>query len=326
MQLSVAPMMECTDRHYRYMMRLITKKTLLYTEMVTTGAILNGRGDYLGYNSEEHPLALQLGGDSPTDLAHCAKRAEDLGFDEINLNVGCPSERVQNASFGACLMKEPGLVADCVAAMRAAVKIPVTVKHRIGIEFQKNRDSQYSSYEHMKHFVEEIAKTGCKTFIVHARIAVLGGFSPKQNRDIPALQYKLIYRLKQELPHLNMILNGGIMTLDHAASELNNLDGVMIGRAAYSNPMMFQEADSKFYNSVDQNLGRFEILNLMHEYTQRNQANLYSAHSVARHTLGLFFEQSGSRAFKRFISESMSKNKQNYQILKDASEFLQAKV
>ena len=288
MQLSVAPMMECTDRHYRYMMRLITKKTLLYTEMVTTGAILNGRGDYLGYNSEEHPLALQLGGDSPTDLAHCAKRAEDLGFDEVNLNVGCPSERVHNGSFGACLMKEPGLVADCVAAMRAAVKIPVTVKHRIGIEFQKNRDLQYSSYEHMKHFVEEIAKTGCETFIVHARIAVLGGFSPKQNRDIPALQYKLIYKLKQELPHLNIILNGGIMTLDHAASELNNLDGVMIGRAAYSNPMTFQEADSKFYDSVDQNLGRFEILNLMHEYTQRNQANLCSAHSVARHTLGLF--------------------------------------
>ena len=175
-------------------------------------------------------------------------------------------------------MKEPGLVADCVSAMRAVVKIPVTVKHRIGIEFQKNRDSPYSSYEHMKHFVEEIAKTGCKTFIVHARIAILGGLSPKQNRDIPPLQYKLIYKLKQELPHLNIILNGGIMTLDHAASELNNLDGVMIGREAYSNPMIFQEADSKFYDSVDQNLGRFEILNL------------------------------------------------NYQILKDASEFLQAKV
>ena len=178
----------------------------------------------------------------------------------------------------------------------------------------------------MKYFVEEIAKTGCKTFIVHARVAVLGGFSPKQNRDIPPLQYKLIYKLKQELPHLNIILNGGIMTLDHAASELNNLDGVMIGRAAYSNPMIFQEADSKFYDCVDQNLGRFEILNLMHEYTQKNQANLYSAYSVARHTLGLFFEQSGSRAFKRFISENMSNNKQNYQILKDASEFLQAKV
>lgn len=297
----VAPMMDWTDRHCRYFHRLISQHALLYTEMVTTGALIHGdRHRFLQFNPEENPLALQLGGSNPQDLATCAKMAEDYGYDEVNLNVGCPSERVQNGRFGACLMAEPQLVAECVAAMKQAVNIPVTVKSRIGVD---DKDS----YEELVNFVATIAQAGCETFIIHARKAWLSGLSPKQNRDVPPLRYDLVYQLKTDFPQLEIILNGGITTLDQAAEVLQYVDGVMMGREAYHNPYLLADVDKRFYGVQREPLSREAILELLIPYIQQQLKNEVRLNSVVRHTLGLFHGMPGGRLWRRHISENVGK-------------------
>jgi tRNA-dihydrouridine synthase A len=296
--LSVAPMMDCTDRHFRWLMRQISRHTLLYTEMVTANAVLHGdRNLLLGYSPEEHPISLQLGGDDPGSLTECARVAEGLGYDEVNLNVGCPSERVASGNFGACLMDQPGRVADCVAAMRAAVQIPVTVKHRIGVD---DRDS----YEHMRGFVDTVAAAGCDRFTVHARKAVLGGLSPKENRTIPPLRYPEVYRLKTELPHLPIEINGGIRSLDAAAEHLQQVDAVMIGRAAYDDPYIFADVDRRFFADPREVPDRVEVALRYGEYAERVLAGAprLKLSGVTRHILGLFTGVPGAREFRRILS------------------------
>jgi tRNA-dihydrouridine synthase A len=294
----VAPMMDWTDRHCRYFHRLISQHALLYTEMVTTGALIHGdKHRFLQFNAEEHPLALQLGGSNPQDLATCAKMAEDYGYDEVNLNVGCPSERVQNGRFGACLMLEPDLVAECVAAMQHAVTIPVTVKSRIGVDDQ-------DSYEALVNFVAAIAQAGCTTFIIHARKAWLSGLSPKQNREVPPLRYDSVYQLKTDFPDLEIILNGGITTLEQADEILQHVDGVMMGREAYQNPYMMAEVDNRFYGAQRVALSREQILELLIPYVQQQLQAGVRLNSVARHILGLFHGMPGGRLWRRHISEN----------------------
>jgi tRNA-dihydrouridine synthase A len=298
--LSVAPMMDRTDRHFRYFMRQITRRTLLYTEMVTTGAILHGdRTRLLGFTPAEKPLALQVGGDDPKALALCAQIAEDMGYDEINLNVGCPSDRVQNGNFGACLMAQPERVADCVAAMRGAVQIPVTVKHRIGID---NRDA----YEDMVAFVRIVAAAGCDRFSVHARKAWLQGLSPKENRDIPPLRYEDVYRLKQEFPHLFIEINGGVQTLEQVHIHLHSVDAVMIGRAAYDNPYLFATVDQSVYGEDKRPLTRQEIAEAMLPYIELWVNRGGKLHTITRHMLQLFAGEPGTRAWKRYLTEQSS--------------------
>jgi tRNA-dihydrouridine synthase A len=298
--LSVAPMMDRTDRHFRYFMRQITRRTLLYTEMVTTGAILHGdRTRLLGFTPAEKPLALQVGGDDPKALGLCAQIAEDMGYDEINLNVGCPSDRVQNGNFGACLMAQPERVADCVAAMRGAVQIPVTVKHRIGID---DRDA----YEDMVEFVRIVAEAGCDRFSVHARKAWLQGLSPKENRDIPPLRYEDVYRLKQEFPHLAIEINGGVQTLEQVHIHLRFVDAVMIGRAAYDNPYLFATVDQAIYEEDKRPLTRQEIAEVMLPYIKRWVDRGGKLHAVTRHMLQLFAGEPGTRAWKRYLTEQSS--------------------
>ncbi|MBT9317144.1 tRNA dihydrouridine(20/20a) synthase DusA [Leptothoe spongobia] len=294
--LSVAPMMDRTDRHFRYFMRQITRKTLLYTEMITAQAILHGdRNKLLGFDPEEKPLSLQIGGDDPQLLAKCARIAEDMGYDEVNLNVGCPSNRVQNGHFGACLMSQPELVADCVAAMQAVVDIPVTVKHRIGID-------QCDRYEDMVKFVTTVATAGCYRFTVHARKAWLNGLSPKDNRNIPPLRYDDVYRLKHEHPELWIEINGGIKTLDHAGNHLQQVDAVMIGRAAYDTPYIFALADRDIY-AVDEALTRHQVVMAMLPYIARWTEQGTKLHSITRHMLQLFHGIPGSRAWKRHLTD-----------------------
>ena len=295
--LSVAPMMDRTDRHFRYFMRQITRKTLLYTEMITSQAILHGdRNKLLGFDPEEKPLSLQIGGDNPQLLAQCAKTAQDMGYDEVNLNVGCPSNRVQSGNFGACLMAQPELVADCVAAMQAAVKLPVTVKHRIGID-------SCDRYEDMVNFVTTVASAGCRRFTVHARKAWLQGLSPKDNRTIPPLRYDDVYRLKQDCPQLWIEINGGIKTLAHTRIHLQQVDAVMIGRAAYDTPYMFALADRDIY-ATDELLTRHQVVTAMLPYIARWTANGLKLHSITRHMLQLFHGQPGSRAWKRHLTDN----------------------
>ncbi|SJM95443.1 tRNA-dihydrouridine synthase A [Crenothrix polyspora] len=297
----VAPMMDWTDRHCRYFHRLISQHALLYTEMVTTGALIHGdRHRFLQFNHEENPLALQLGGSNPQDLAICAKMAEDYGYDEVNLNVGCPSERVQNGRFGACLMAEPDLVAECVAAMKHEVTIPITVKSRIGVD---DKDS----YQELVSFVAKIAQAGCETFIVHARKAWLSGLSPKQNREVPPLRYDLVYQLKTDFPHLEIILNGGITTLEQADEVLQHVDGVMVGREAYHNPYLLADVDRRFYGVQREPLTREAILELLMAYIQQQLKTEVRLNSVTRHTLGLFHDMPGGRLWRRHISENVGK-------------------
>ncbi len=312
--LSVAPMMEWTDRHYRFFMRLITRRTLLYTEMVTAQAILNGdKQRLLGFSPEEHPLALQLGGDDPGDLAESARIGVDYGYDEIDLNVGCPSDRVQSGRFGACLMARPETVARCVEAMREAVSIPVTVKHRIGIDGRE-------SYEEMADFVRIVADAGCDRFIVHARIAILQGLSPAENRTVPPLRYEDVYRLKREFPHLSIEINGGIRTLPDAQAHLEQCDGVMIGRAAYENPFIFAGADKMFFESEGPGLTRREIVErmipYMDEQVARNERMRLTA--LSRHLIGLFAGEPGSRRWRRHISENAHRPGKTAAILREA--------
>ncbi|MBC3934535.1 tRNA dihydrouridine(20/20a) synthase DusA [Undibacterium rugosum] len=303
-RVSVAPMLEWSDRHCRQFHRHITRHTWLYTEMVTTGSLMHGDVQrHLEFNPDEHPVALQLGGSEPADLAQCAKMGQEWGYDEINLNCGCPSERVQKGAFGACLMAEPQLVADCVKAMRDAVSIDVTVKHRIGI-------NDVDSYEFMRDFVGTVAEAGCSTFIVHARTAILKGLSPRENREIPPLKYDYAYRLKQEFPALEIILNGGIKTADEMEVHLQHVDGVMIGREAYHNPYFMADFDARFYGDHARINTREEILELMIPYIHR-QLELYGnngkglrLNSVIRHMLGLMMGLVGARAFRQTLSDS----------------------
>ncbi|NCF82213.1 MAG: tRNA dihydrouridine(20/20a) synthase DusA [Proteobacteria bacterium] len=295
-RLSVAPMMERTDRFYRYFLRLITRHTLLYTEMITSAAVLNGdRDQLLAFDAAEHPVALQLGGSEPGEMAACARIAEEHGFDEVNMNVGCPSKRVRAGRFGACLMAEPQRVADCVAAMASTVGIPVTVKTRIGIDEQ-------DSYEALAAFVSLVAGHGCNTFIVHARKAWLTGLSPKQNRDVPPLRYDIVHQLKQDFPSLTIILNGGVTTLDQTRQHLSRLDGVMIGRAAYRDPYMLAQADRQIFDTKSAAPSRREIIEAYLPYAARElQRGARLAH-LTRHLTGLYLGQPGARAWRRAVS------------------------
>lgn len=296
--LSVAPMMDRTDRHFRWIMRQISPNTLLYTEMVTVGAVIHGDRDMLlGYHPCETPLALQLGGDDPGQLAECAKIAEDRGYDEVNLNVGCPSSRVQSGSFGACLMKDPSRVADGVAAMREAVSIEVTVKHRIGVD-------DLDRYEDMCDFVERVAESGCRRFSVHARKAWLKGLSPKENRTIPPLRYDDVYKLKDAFPHLDIELNGGVMETDAVVQHLERVDGVMIGRAAYDRPMWFAELEQVVFNQPAPHPSPFELAELLIPYVEAVEASGQPPHRVLRHALNLFAGMPGTRAWKRALTGS----------------------
>ncbi len=302
-RLSVAPMMDWTDRHCRYFHRLLTKNTLLYTEMVTTGALLHGDVPrHLRFNAEEQPLALQLGGSEPSDLAHCARLGEQWSYDEINLNCGCPSERVQRGAFGACLMAEPQLVADCVKAMVDVVSIPVTVKHRIGID----RDE---SYDFVRDFVGTVSQAGCTTFIVHARNAWLQGLSPKENREIPPLRYELAHRLKADFPELTICVNGGVRTSDQVAQQLQHVDGVMVGREAYHNPWWLSSWDAEFFGCAPAlEMTRERVEELMVAYMEREAAaNDTPWYSVARHMLGLRHGLPGARRWRQVWSDHRMK-------------------
>ncbi|HQV23615.1 MAG TPA: tRNA dihydrouridine(20/20a) synthase DusA, partial [Agitococcus sp.] len=277
--LSVAPMMDWTDRHCRYFLRLFNRHVHLYTEMVTTGALLYGdKHRFLRFAEQEHPVILQLGGADPTDLARCSQFAEDYGYDAVNLNVGCPSDRVQKNKIGACLMAEPNLVADCISTMQAAVKIPVTIKHRIGID-------DLNSYENLYKFVETVAQTGCQTFIVHARIAILQGLSPKENREIPPLRYQDVYQLKKDFPHLDIQINGGIKTVDDIQQHWQHTDGVMIGREAYHNPYILAQA-LKFWG--EDTPTPHQILESFLPFMEQELANGVPLMQITRHILGLF--------------------------------------
>lgn len=320
-RFATAPLMDWSDKHCRMFWRTLTKNTLLYTEMVTTGAILHGdKARHLDFNNEEHPIALQLGGSQPHELAQCAKLAEQWGYDEVNLNVGCPSDRVQNNKIGACLMAEPQLVADCIKAMQDACDIDVTVKHRIGID-------DLDSYESLQHFVETVSATGCQTFIVHARIALLQGLSPKENREIPPLRYEDVYQLKRDFPHLEIVLNGGISTYEQCDKHLQHVDGVMLGRAAYQTPWILAEADTRYFNAVQNSVTQH--IDAMHAYMpyieQQLQQNVY-LHHMLRHTLGLFHGMPGGRLFRRYISENATKKGAGIEVLATALEMLEAPI
>ncbi|MNB66240.1 putative tRNA-dihydrouridine synthase [compost metagenome] len=300
-RFSIAPMLDWTDRHCRYFHRLLTKETLLYTEMVTTGAIIHGKGDYLAYSEEEHPVALQLGGSDPAALAHCAKLAEQRGYDEINLNVGCPSDRVQNGMFGACLMGQATLVADCIKAMRDVVSIPVTVKTRIGIDDQ-------DSYEFLCDFIATVAGRGeCDMFTIHARKAWLSGLSPKENREVPPLDYPRVYQLKRDFPTLTLAINGGVKTLEEAKQHLQHLDGVMMGREAYQNPGILARVDSELFGCQSEVMDSIAIIESLYPYIERELSKgTYLGH-ITRHILGLFQGVPGARQWRRHLSENAHK-------------------
>ncbi|MEZ9069401.1 tRNA dihydrouridine(20/20a) synthase DusA [Vibrio atlanticus] len=311
-RLSVAPMLDWTDRHCRYFHRLLSQQTLLYTEMVTTGAILHGKGDFLEYNEQEHPLALQLGGSNPVDLAACAKLAGERGYDEVNLNVGCPSDRVQNGRFGACLMAEPELVADCVSAMKEVTDIPITVKTRIGIDDQ-------DSYEFLTKFVSTVSeKGGCEQFTIHARKAWLSGLSPKENREIPPLDYDRAYQIKKDFSDLVIAVNGGITTLEQTKEHLQHLDGVMIGREAYHSPFILAEVDQQIFGLDTPIKKRSQVVEEMYPYIERQLSNGASLGHISRHMLGLFQSMPGARQWRRYISENAHKKGAGIEVIQTA--------
>ena len=315
-KFSVAPMLDWTDRHERYFLRLLTQYSILYTEMITTGALIHGdRERFFEFNQAEHPVAIQLGGSDPTDLAVCAKMAEEHGYDEINLNVGCPSNRVQSGMFGACLMAKPELVAECVFAMQDVVSIPVTVKHRIGID-------ENDSVEALYKFVEVVAAAGCKTFIVHARKAWLTGLSPKENRDIPPLRYDVVHQLKQSMSQLEIIINGGICDLDTVQYQLEHVDGVMVGREAYHNPYMLAKVDQRFYQSGQPVLSREEIIELVLSYIAQETSKGTRLHSISRHILGLYNGLPGAKKWRRYISENAPRADADENVIKQALAFV----
>ncbi len=318
-RFSVAPMMDWTDRHCRYFLRLLSKNALLYTEMVTTGALINGDAErFLRHDDAEHPLALQLGGSVPADLAACARMAQAAGYDEVNLNVGCPSDRVQNNMIGACLMAHPALVADCVKAMRDAVSIPVTVKHRIGIN---GRDS----YEQLCDFVGTVRDAGCESFTVHARIAILEGLSPKENRDIPPLRYDIAAQLKTDFPELEIILNGGSRRLSNVRNIYRYLTGVMLGREAYHNPYILAEVDQLLFGSAEPVVSRAQALALLRPYIAAHIAAGGAMHHITRHVLGLGQGFPGARRFRQLLSVDIHKAKDPLALLDQAAELLEGR-
>jgi tRNA-dihydrouridine synthase A len=318
--LSVAPMMERTDRHFRYFMRQITRRTLLYTEMVTTAAILRGdRYKLLDFSPLEKPISLQLGGDDPKDLAECSRIAADWGYDEVNLNVGCPSDRVQNGNFGACLMAQPEKVARAVAAMQAAVNLPITVKHRIGID-------DLDRYEDMANFVGIVAEAGVKRFIVHARKAWLKGLSPKENRTIPPLRYEDVHRLKREFPHLFIDINGGITNLEQVKAQFQFVDAVTIGRAAYDNPYLFATVDRDIYEENVIPPTRDRVVEAMLPYIDYWIGKGLKLNAISRHMLELFAGQPGTKAWKRHISENAHLPGADSQVIRAALERVHALI
>ena len=333
-RFSTAPMMDWSDRHCRAFWRQLSKDTLLYTEMVTTGALIHGDSErFLQYSDVEHPVALQLGGSNPAELGQCAKLAQQWGYDEVNLNVGCPSDRVQNNMIGACLMAHPQLVADCVKSMQDSCDIDVTVKHRIGID-------DIDSYEHMRDFVATVAATGCNSFTVHARKAILQGLSPKENREIPPLRYELVYQLKQEFPELEIIINGGIKTHQDCQEHLRHVDGVMLGREAYHNPAILMDVDRLYFadtNTADEPSSddytgvsggsagldvRIEAVRSFYPYIEQQLSQGATLHYVSRHMLGLFNGLKGARQFRRHLSENAYKKDSGVEVMEAALGFL----
>jgi tRNA-dihydrouridine synthase A len=309
-RLSVAPMMDWTDRHCRFFHRLLSPHALLYTEMVTAPAVLHGdRARLLAFDAAEHPLALQLGGSEPAELAAAARIGADLGYDEINLNVGCPSDRVQSGRFGACLMREPALVADCIAAMRAAVAVPVTVKCRLGVDDQ-------DEHADLERFIDTVRATGCDTFIVHARKAWLAGLSPKENRDVPPLNYERVYRLKRDFPTLMIVINGGVSSVADVASHLAHLDGVMLGRTAYHEPYRLAEIEHAVFGEPLPD--RDDVLARLRPYVEAHLARGDRLQHITRHILGLYQGLPGARAFRRTLSEQAHRADAGYDIIERA--------
>ncbi len=305
-------MMDWSDHHCRYFWRLISRQALLYTEMVTTGALIHGdRERFLRFNTEEHPVALQLGGSDPKDLARCSRWAQEWGYNEVNLNCGCPSDRVQSGMFGACLMAQPALVANCVQAMRDACDIPVTVKHRIGIDAMEH-------YEQLVDFIEPVARAGCRVFIVHARKAWLQGLSPKQNREVPPLNYPWVYQLKRDFPTLEIIINGGIVSLDQCHEHLNHVDGVMIGREAYQNPWLLANVDRDIFGVDNPVQSRDDVILGLLPYVEHQLASGTHLNHITRHILGLYQGVPGARKFRRHLSENAYRKDAGLEVLTGA--------
>lgn len=310
----VAPMLDCTDRHERYLLRLISKHAVLYTEMVTTGALLFGdTAKFLDFDQAEHPVALQLGGSVPDDMARCAELAQQWSYDEVNINVGCPSDRVQSGSFGACLMQSPDLVAQNIRQMQAAVDIPVTIKCRIGVDEQEPRDALWA-------LVEKSAHAGCSVFLVHARKAWLKGLSPKENRNVPPLDYELVYELKRDFPELDIIINGGIETLAQCQTHLEQVDGVMMGREVYSNPYVLSHVDQLLYKDVAPARSRDSIMNDYIAYIQTQLEQGCRLNQLSKHAVGLYHGEPRSRLWRRHISENAHLPGSGVEVLQDAYE------
>ena len=306
-KLRVAPMMDWTDRHCRYFLRQVNSRARLYTEMITTGALIHGDVPrHLAFSEEEHPVALQLGGSEPDELARCSVMGEQYGYDEINLNIGCPSERVQKGAFGACLMAEPSLVADCVRAIRDRVNIPVTLKHRIGID-------AIQDYEFLRRFVATVSEAGCRTFIVHARNAILKGLSPKENREVPPLKYDYVYRLKRDFPQLEIVINGGIASHEQIESHLQQVDGVMLGRAAYHDPWLLAEPG----------LTRAGVVRRMVDYCFLQQQKKVPLRSITRHMLGLYHGERRARLWRRMLCDPERLGRNDPRLLLDALEMVE---
>ncbi len=309
-------MMARTDRHFRYFIRLISKHVLLYTEMITTGALIHGDHQrYLQYHNAEHPLAIQLGGSVPEELKVCTKMAEDHGYDEVNLNVGCPSDRVQANKFGACLMNEPELAAECLDAMQSVVNIPVTVKCRIGVD---NKDR----YEDLTQFINIVSKTSCDSFIIHARKAWLSGLSPKENREIPPLDYETVHQLKRDYPQLQIMINGGFQTLEDVKVQLTQTNGVMIGRAVYQNPYMLAEADKEIFSAKTEPLTRLQIMEQLIPYIEKELTDGTRLSHTTRHILGLFQNQQGARLFRRHLAENSYQEGAGIEVLNEALKYV----
>ena len=313
----IAPMLDCTDRHERYFLRLFSPNILLYSEMITTSAILHGDRDYLlSFDRTEHPIAVQLGGSDPGVLAQVARICEDYGYDEINLNVGCPSDRVQSGAFGACLMAQPALVADCVRAMKSATTLPITVKHRTGIDDQ-------DSWDELVDFTRQQLEAGVDALIIHARKAWLKGLSPKQNRDIPPLQYDWVYRLKALFPDAEMIINGGIKTLAQSRLHLEHMDGVMLGREPYANPYLLAEVDSEIFGAeTAPALSRLQILRAYYPYVERQLQQGLALNHITRHLMGLFHGQPNGRLWRRYLSENANRRGAGIEVLEQAADLV----
>ena len=317
-RLSIAPMLDCTDRHERYFLRLLSKHILLYSEMVTTNALLHTDPDmFLRHQEFEYPAVLQLGSSNPADLAKCSKMVEESGFQEVNLNCGCPSDRVQNGNFGACLMKDKNLVADCFKAMQDAVSIPVSIKCRIGVD-------EFDSWEFFRDFIGTIADAGCRVFIIHARKAWLKGLSPKENREVPPLNYNTVHRLKAEMPQLNISINGGIKTLDQTLELLQDLDGVMVGREAYENPWFLRDADERIFNDANaaKPESRKALLEAYLPYVEMETARGTPATILVRHLYGLFNGKPGARKYRQYLGENAPKTNNPAEMIRRAMDLV----